>query len=451
MKITILGAGGVRSPLLLNRLSQKAETLGITKIALFDTHQAHLTLIQTLTNYLLQDVHKSELFEFCSTSEVALEGADFVISTFRQGGMEGRVIDERIPLKHGVLGQETTGPGGFSMALRTIPAMLQYLEIMRRVCPNAWLINFANPSGLVTEAVIRLGGWEKCIGICDGPESIREFIANLLGTTSTEIQLDYFGLNHLGWVRKIIYESKNFLPDFLEGLPSEGKVFGIPFDNWLIKSLGMYPNEYLYYYYYRSTAVEQLRNRDITRGEYLKQRNELLFKELKEKAETGAVSDMAEEYWSYMVDRTDTYMAEKKEKTEINLHGREAESFMGYANVAFRVIEGLTNGKVDAIVNVQNHGAIQHFDDDVVVEIPVDIENGNIKRREVSSIPNHCLNLMAQVKSYELKTIQAIQEQSYNRALEALSFHPLVMDVSIARKILDEYIKAFGSAYPPLK
>ena len=127
-----------------------------------------------------------------------------------------RAIDERVPLNFGVLGQETTGPGGFAMGIRSIPVILDYVRLMKAVCPNAWLINFANPAGMLTEAVIRQAGWMRIAGICDGPASMQLVIASLLRAKPEEIYLDYFGLNHLGWIKRILFQERDYLADLLE-------------------------------------------------------------------------------------------------------------------------------------------------------------------------------------------------------------------------------------------
>ncbi len=167
MKLAILGAAGVRTPLVLKSIAAFRSQIGLTELALMDIDGERLDLIAALSAPL---EHGNDLrFSITRTTDAraALGGADFVITTFRVGGTESRVIDERVPLNHGVLGQETTGPGGFAMAMRTIPVLFDYIQLMREVCPNAWLINFANPAGLLAEAITRVAGWRRAVGICD--------------------------------------------------------------------------------------------------------------------------------------------------------------------------------------------------------------------------------------------------------------------------------------------
>ncbi len=448
MKLVIIGAGGLRTPLLLKALHQKFLDIGINKIVLYDIDRNRQNLVYDLICYAVPDQIMRENIGVSNTAEEALTGADFVITTFRAGGMEGRILDEKIPLKYGFLGQETTGPGGFSMAMRSIPVMLDYIDLMRKACPRAWIINFANPSGLMTEAVLKLGGWKKVIGICDGPESVRLFAAELMGVAEESVHLDYFGLNHLGWVRKILVNGMDILPAFISQLDDASSLPGLPFSGWLVKTLGMIPNEYLYYYYYRTTAVNAILHEGKTRGEYLHKQNCLLEEELNLLQKNKQLADMWETYWDYLDKRSQTYMQYANENSRREIKEKE---HLGYANVAYRVIQGLISGKVNALVNIQNNGAIAGMKDDDVVEIPVTLDAGNITRGKIGTIPEHALALMQQVKKYELTLVEGIRDHSYSKCLQALTFHPLVMDEAAARNILDEYIEAFRGQYPVLE
>ncbi len=449
MKLTILGAGGFRTPLLMKSLYDKFIALGFEKIALYDIDPERIGIVRDLLQYAIHDDKKRTHIGFVENANEALKDADFVITTFRIGGMESRILDERIPLKHGILGQETTGPGGFSMALRSIPVMLDYLEIMRKVCPNAWIINFANPSGLMTEAIIKIGEWKKVIGICDGPESIRLYAAKFLRMDQCDIEIEYFGLNHLGWVRKVLVQGHNILPTFIEQLPSDAKMPGQPFSGRLIKNLQMFPNEYLYYYYNRLSAVKSILDEKQTRGEYLLRLNNEFMKEINLLRSENRYGDMWESYWSYIGERSQSYMKHAKEPSTIETN-IDSDDHLGYANVAFRVIEGLISGNGASIINIQNAGAIEGIDDEDVVEIPAQISHGQIIPKSIGEIPGHCLALMKQVKEYEKLVIKGFQEKSYAACLQALTIHPLVMDEQVAKEILDEYILAFKNIYPCL-
>src|SRR4030067_1990399 len=283
MKITIIGAAGLRTPLIMQAIRAQQDRLGIHDLVLMDIDGERLELIGALTSLLEKSPDTKFHIHRTTDPTQALMDANFVITTFRVGGIESRIIDERVPLSHGVLGQETTGPGGFAMGLRSVPVILDYVKIMRKVCPNAWLLNFANPAGMLTEAVIRQDGWSRVVGICDAPASMHLVIAALISAKPEDVYLDYFGLNHLGWIKRIIYQNQDFLPDLLELLKSPGEFPGLPFDKELVSSLKMIPNEYLYYYYYAIQAVNNILKAGESRGEKIAKLNLQLLRNLREK------------------------------------------------------------------------------------------------------------------------------------------------------------------------
>ena len=455
MKIAIIGAAGLRTPLILRSILARQEKLGLHELALMDIDGERLELIGALTQSI--ENSPNTIFRILRTTDpaIALNNADYVITTFRVGGIASRVIDERVPLNHGILGQETTGPGGFAMGLRSIPVILDYVESMKAVCPNAWLINFANPSGMLTEAVIRQGGWNRIVGICDGPASMDLVIAALMNVRPDDIYLDYFGLNHLGWIKRIIYKNRDYLSDFLAMIKAAGNIPGFPFDPEMIFSLGMIPNEYLYYYYHADQAVNNILKAGESRAEQIGKLNLQLWDDLKKKYHAKDFPGMQAIYQAYLDARTSTYMVNETGKSHdlstLKPKIIEALSNEGYAGVALNLIEGLTGEKpIVQILNVPNKGAISSMDEFDVVEIPTLVMKDQIHPLVVSQIPEHCLGLIKQVKYYEHLTINAAVEASYQKARLALSIHPLVGDLSKATKILDEYIKLHKGYFPEL-
>jgi 6-phospho-beta-glucosidase len=456
MKITIIGAAGVRTPLIVQSMLKHQDRLGLRELALMDINGERLELIGALTSPV---EHSSKTkFSLSRTTDplLAMEGADFIITTFRVGGIESRIIDERVPLNHGVLGQETTGSGGFAMGIRSIPVLIDYVNKMRRVCPNAWLINFANPAGMLTEAVIRYGNWQRVVGICDGPASMHKVIAGLLETELDEVHLDYFGLNHLGWIKRIIVKNQDRLPYMLRWLKSSGVVPGLPFDSDFITSLCMIPNEYLYYYYYNMQAVSNILNSSECRGEQVAKQNLKLFSDLKERSLIQDFEGMQASYQAYLDKRSSTYMVKETGKShDISmLDSKTIETTLdeGYAGVALNLIEALVGDKPGVqILNIANHGAIPSMEEQDVVEIPALVSHDQIQPMAVNDIPMHCLGLIQQVKHYEHLTIDAAMENSYSKALLALTLHPLVRDFSTAKSILDEYITLHHGYFPTLQ
>ncbi len=444
MKITIIGAAGLRTPIILQAILARQDRLNLRELVLMDIDADRLELIGALTSPLEKSPNTK--FRILRTTDpiLALEDADFVITTFRVGGIESRIIDERVPLNYGALGQETTGPGGFAMGIRSIPVILDYIKIMCQVCPDAWLINFANPAGMLTEAVIRQAGWTKVVGICDGPASMLLVIAALLGAQPDDVYLDYFGLNHLGWIKRIMYQNRDYLPDFLELIKSSTGIPGLPFDPELVTSLGLIPNEYLYYYYYANQAVNNILKAGECRGEQIVKINLRLLDELKERYTDQDFSGMRAAYQAYLDVRGGTYMVnETGKRHDLSTLGPniiESLSIEGYAGVALNLIEALIgNRPIVQILNVPNHGAITGMDELDVVEIPTMVTHDQIHPLVVGDIPAHCIGLIKQVKHYEHLTIEAAVEGSYQKARLALSIHPLVRDFSIATTITTNY------------
>jgi 6-phospho-beta-glucosidase len=454
MKLAVIGAAGMRTPLIVEAILQRQERLALDELALMDFDRERLELIQAITASLEQAAGPRPTITRTTDLRQALSSADFVITTFRVGGIESRVIDERVPLAHGVLGQETTGPGGFAMAMRGIPVLLGIVSMMQEVCPEAWLVNFANPAGILAEAARRAGNWKRTVGICDAPSMMQRVAAALLGVNVQEVFLDYFGLNHLGWVRAVVHRGEDYLPQFIALIRAAGRMPGLPFDPQFVSTLGMIPNEYLYYYYHSAEAVDNILRQEQTRGEYILSLNSRLLRDLRRFHRAGDTDSMRRRYQAYLRERGKTYM-----QTETGLPAdpqletgvTEQDDALGYAGVALDLIEGLSAARGRAmILNVANAGAIQGMDTEDVVEIPALVDRDFVRPLAVGQVPDHALALMKQVKAYERLTVEAAVEGSYAKALQALTLHPLLADLGKARMILDEYRQKHGSLFPQL-
>jgi 6-phospho-beta-glucosidase len=456
MKLTIIGAGGVRTPLLIQALYKRQERLGIDRLSLMDIDLDRLATIAAVSHELEHSGKLSFTVERTGDLQQALKGANFVITTFRVGGIESRVVDERVPLNLGLLGQETTGAGGFAMGLRSIPVLIDIVHQMEQVCPKAWLVNFANPAGMMIQAVQMATSWRRMAGICDAPSQFLSVFAGLLGTGIDAVELDYFGLNHLGWIRSIHYQGTDHLLDFIDMFKQSGGIPEFPFDPGLIASLGMFPNEYLYYYYYNRQAVANIQKSGITRGEQILGDNQLLFNKIKYLVGKEAYSEIESVYLDYIGKRGGTYMKNETGGGDLQVSARlhdlvDQASNEGYAGVALDLIENLlVESSHRMILNIPNQTAIQAMARDDVVEIPAIVSKNRIEPVAVGELPNHCLGLMKTIKAYERMTIQAAMEKSYDKALYALTIHPLVQDHSLARKVLDGYLAMHGDYFPKL-
>lgn len=267
MKLTVLGGGGVRSPFLTKSIALGAEAAGITEVVLMDNNAEKLHKYGKIAKLVGERCNPALHFILTTDAEEALRDADYIITTIRGDADEGRVFDERTALSHGVLGQETTGAGGFAMALRSIPILTGYCELARRVAkPNVLIFNFTNPSGLVTQA-LRTQGYDMVYGVCDAPSGFHKQLAALLGVERERFTMRCWGLNHLSW-----FDSFR-----VDGEDVTGKILAAPrlyqatemkhFDPELVRLSGnLLPNEYLYFYYYSNRAVQSILSSSKTRG-----------------------------------------------------------------------------------------------------------------------------------------------------------------------------------------
>lgn len=257
MKLTVLGGGGVRSPFLAKSIAYNAHRIGVTEVVFMDTDRQKLAVYGAIAQGVFERIRSDIAFSLSSDARQALSGADYIITTLRIGGEEGRIHDERIALNHQVLGQETTGAGGFAMAMRSIPAIIDYCRLIEQVAsPDAVLFNFTNPSGMVTEAIIKSGFRRKVYGICDAPSEFIRELAELLGCREAELSVDCFGLNHLSWFRNVRVNGL----EVTEQLLADPRLYRDTCMKYFSPELvalsdNLMLNEYLYYYYYREQAI----------------------------------------------------------------------------------------------------------------------------------------------------------------------------------------------------
>ncbi len=434
MKLTIVGGGGFRVPLVYGALLEKAERLGLDEVVLHDVDATRLERMAPVLDGLAAE-HGARL-PFRATTELddAVEGADFVFCAIRVGQLEGRVVDESVPLGLGVLGQETTGPGGICFALRTIPAMVSLAQVIAERAPAAWLINFTNPAGMVTEAVQQVLG-ERAVGICDSPSGLCRRVAAALGRAPGELWFDYFGLNHLGWLKGVRDARGEQLPGLLEddarlaGL-EEARLFG---GEWL-RSLGMIPNEYLYYFYYSTDTVDAIRASAAPRGAFLLEQQRAFY------AQDGQAPAEALAAWrATRHDRERTYMAEARSAAGDGSE-HDIETGGGYESEAMAVLEAIAlNTRATLILNTANRSSLPVLDARAVVEVPAVVGRAGPVPLAVGEVPAHAGALVALMKEVERTTIDAALTGSRELAVKALALHPLVPSVSTARAIFDGY------------
>ena len=465
MKLTFIGAGGVRTPLVMQSVLNYQDRLPLDTVCMMDIDPERLDLMRLACKPRLA---KGAKFNIVWTTDArkAIEGSDFIVTTFRQGSLESRVIDEQVPLKYGVLGQETTGPGGFAMALRTVPVILEYVEMIKKYAPDAWLLNFTNPAGILTETITRVGGFERAVGICDNPSGMLRAAAAFLKVGVDDLFPEYYGINHLGWMRSLYLKGRDVVPEIIQTLKNaDAFLEHFPFDIHEVEALGSIPNEYNYFYYYTRKSVENLLSSGQSRALQILPFNQELYASLgKIRDEEDDPQKIQEVYMHYLAQRHGTYMTlETGQKTTMeSLKADEQEgkgdvkeamdeSAEGYSNVALNVIEALTIKPKVMILNVPNRGALPGMAEDDVVETTVMIGNGVVRPFAMGSLPDADLGLMKSVKSYERLTIEAAVKDSYSLALKALTLHPLVPGYDIAKNILDDYLAQHGDYFPKLR
>lgn len=471
MKIAIIGGGGVRTPKLLIGLLHEQELLNLTEVSLMDNDTERLELIGYLAEKMLSISNKDCKFRitYCDNYRSAVTGAKFVISSIRAGKEDGRIKDERIPLKYGVLGQETIGPGGFAMALRNIPPIIELAHSIEVYAPDAWLINFTNPSGIITQAVVSYCN-VKMIGICDEPLQLETNLKNIYNLPDDSTFIDYFGLNHLGWIKRVIVNQSDEMPKILVNIENyvnsseTCKVFTSDF----IRELGLIPNNYLYFFYYNHEAVERIKHSKITRGEMLKKLNAELFSKLKESKER----DILETYYLYDKARSNSYMKIDTGKFDsnklaeyvtlrqlANISSAKEENVMkiltsydrnkGYSAVALKVIKNLLNEKGDVLTVLgKNEGTIPWLSAEDVIEVPAHISKAGRYPFSISGVPTLVEGLIRQVKEFERYTVEAAYTGSYSKAIKALTIHPLVQSYSLAVNILNDYLEVHRENLP---
>ncbi len=445
MKITIVGGAGVRTPLFMRSLVRQAPDLGLSVVTLMDRDEEKLALIGALCGEVVRLADNPFALELSTDIRQALVGADFVVTTIRVGQEAGRVLDERIALKHGVLGQETTGPGGFAMALRSIPAILECADLMAEICPAAWLINFTNPAGLVTQAITAARPSLHVAGICDAPPSMLRNVARALDRRTEDLTFDLFGLNHLSWISAARLDGEDLLPRLLADDALLASMPELPFEPALLRLLGLIPNEYLYYYYYRERAVANIGRARETRSEQIQRLSAALLDHLREADPRRNPERGLAILSDYLLARSGSYMSAETGGTmdtgvDSVAHGEQSD---GYAGVALAVIRAVTAGdKPRIVLNTPNRGIISGLDDNDVIETFCTVDQTGVIPLPVGAIPEHAMALIRDVKRYERLTVEAIAQRSRDTAVMALMAHPLVGSYSLATSLVDDYLIA---------
>jgi 6-phospho-beta-glucosidase len=435
-KVSIIGGGGVRTPLLIHGLLRAQSLLNIGDLQLFDVDARRAELMASLGREIARDGEVDIRISASSSIELAVAGSDFVLSSLRVGGMAARARDERIAIEEGLAGQETTGPGGVAMALRTVPIALEHARVVERLAPNAWFINFTNPAGLITQALhqhTRL----RVVGICDTPAELLHRIAHALSEPPSEVRCEYAGLNHLGWVRRVLVRGEDVTPRLLKNEQALRQLYHAElFDPLLIRTLNLIPSEYLFFYYSQRKAYRNQLTAGASRGEELVRLNAGLFSQLQSETPREALAT----YRRYLMQRNASYLRlEAEAGTAFRTLQDEPDPFdtpTGYHKIAVEVMSGLvSDGPRSVVVNVRNGNSIEDLSPDDVVEVPCEISAEGVKPVRVGRLPESVRGLVLAVKAYERSAIRAVIEQSWPVALLAMLEYPIIGQWEIAENL----------------
>ena len=438
MKLCVLGGGGFRTPHVHRALLRVPGDPLVTELVLHDVDAERLRGMEAVLARFAEGVPHAPRVRSTTVLQDAVEGSGAVFAALRVGGTAARCADERVALDLGVLGQETTGPGGIAFALRTVPVVLEAARAVERLAPGAWFVNFTNPAGIVTEAVQGVLG-ERALGVCDSPSALGRRAAGLLGLDPARVLVDYAGLNHLGWVRRLLHGGVDVLPrlladDALLARLEEGRIFGA---DWL-RALGCVPNEYLYYYYRGREAVRRIVAAGETRGEELARTQGDFYARLARAGRDG--SDPARLWLEAVGARSAGYMAEARGDEDGDDAPEDEDD--GYAGVAVGVLGALLRDeRRTAVLDVRNGGALPGLPDDAVVEVTAAVDANGVHPLAAAPLELHQLGLVQQVKAVERLALRAAVTGDAGAALRAFALHPLVGSLDVARELLDGYCR----------
>jgi 6-phospho-beta-glucosidase len=431
-KVALIGGGGVRTPLVVFGINEIARDVGIDEFVLYDPDPARLAIMARLGRAIVAREKGDLVIRETSSIEAAIEGSGFVMNSIRVGGIAGRASDELAAIKHGYPGQETTGPAGAAMALRTVPIALEQARLVASLSPEAWIVNFTNPAGLITQAIASHTD-AKVVGICDTPTELFHNIAHALGASLGEVTCDYVGLNHLGWVRGVTLNGVDVMDRILADDTILSQLYTAPlFDFAMLRTLRLIPTEYLFFYYNRRRALDNQRRQGSSRGTEVEALNTALLQTLTDRLDAGAPDEAITAYADYLNRRSGSYM--KLEALANSAFDKDApfdvDPFRvasGYHRIAIDVIKGLA-GHTPAriVVNTRNQGRLANLPDNDIIETPCWIDRDSVRPEPLAPLPDAVHGLVQSVKSYERAAIEAAIAGDRLTARKAFLIHPAI-------------------------
>ncbi|MEK3941082.1 MULTISPECIES: 6-phospho-beta-glucosidase [Bacillus] len=430
IKIVTIGGGSSYTPELVEGFIKRYHELPVKELWLVDIEagQEKLNIVGALAKRMVEKAGLPIEVHLTLDRREALKDADFVTTQFRVGLLEARAKDERIPLKYGVIGQETNGPGGLFKGLRTIPVILDIVKDMEELCPDAWLVNFTNPAGMVTEAVLRYTNLKKVVGLCNVPIGIKMGIAKALDVDVERIEVQFAGLNHMVYGLNVYLDGVSIMDQVLDELGnpnSQWSMKNIEAKNWepsFVKGLGVIPCPYHRYYYKTKDMLEE---------------------EQKAAQEKGTRAEV--------VQQVEQELFELYKDPDLSIKPPQLEKRGGayYSDAACNLISSIYNDKHDIQpVNTVNRGAIASIPAESAVEVNCIITKDGPKPIATGDLPVAVRGLVQQIKSFERVAAEAAVTGDYETALVAMTINPLVPSDEIAKQILDEMLEAHREYLP---
>lgn len=428
LKIVTIGGGSSYTPELVEGFIKRYKELPVKELWLVDIEEGKhkLEIVGNLAKRMVKKAGIDMEIHLTLDRRDALKGADFVTTQLRVGLLEARIKDESIPLSHGVIGQETNGVGGLFKALRTVPVVLDIIKDVEELCPNAWIINFTNPTGVITEAVFRYTDFKNYIGLCNVPIGMRNGIAKLFEVENERIQMDFAGLNHMVYGLNVALDGEDVTDEaiekFVHSKLTMQNIKAIEFNADFVKNLGLVPCPYHRYYYKTKEMLEEELNefaKGKARGQVVKELEDQLFELYKD------------------------------ENLDIKPPQLEKRGGAYYSDAACNLISSIYNDKRDIqVVNTINNGAIRNFKDNQAVEVSSVITKNGPKPLSIGYLPDAVDGLVSQIKSFEMLAAKAAVYGDYDAAYLALCINPLIPSDDLAKIILDEMMEAHKDYLP---
>ncbi len=444
MKLAVIGGGGVRSMFLAKSVADRAEKMNITELVFMDNDEKKLNIYGKMAKEVSRRLCPNMKFTLTTDPVKAVIDADYAITTIRAGGDGMRCRDERIALNLGLLGQETTGAAGFSFAMRSVPALKEYCELVKKYAkPDAMVFNFTNPAGVASQT-LRDMGYGFTYGICDAPSGMLRRFEKLYGYPENHLDALCYGLNHLSFFKYVKADGV----DITGKIVSDDRAYKDTdlryFDKDFLMRKGYIPNEYMYYFYNREKAIENILKAPMTRGEQIAEINKAMTDELSQIDVEKDFDKAMEIFDRYYGMRENSYMAsETGNKRESTWHfDMYASDDGGYAGVALGIIDARTRNDKKVIACVPNEDkAIDFLETTDTVEISCEIKNGKLVPLKVTDVPVENREIITRVKAYERLASKAIINRDRACAVDCLYLHPLVSSYSLAEELVDKYIE----------